>query len=160
MLKKEQRVQVSEYLANESVMRVAHKAASTFSKSLSPQEIENCIVTAIWRASNKFEESKGTKFTSYLHRGVVFECLTQRKSNKSLGRQAFSLGSSEDPVDYFNSVDMIDAIKSKCEDPELVIDRFYLNLTYKELAAKHGVVEETIRQRLKKNLNKLKSTLN
>jgi DNA-directed RNA polymerase specialized sigma24 family protein len=54
---------------------------------------------------------------------------------------------------------MMDAIQVKCDDPELVIDRFYNGMTIRELAKARRVCGETIRIRLKKNLKKLEAVL-
>jgi len=53
----------------------------------------------------------------------------------------------------------MDLIKKVCEDPQLVIDRFYKDMTIKELAKSHRVCGETIRTRLQKNLQKIKLSL-
>ena len=160
MLSKNQKKLANEYLTDPVVSKVAYKAAASFSKELNKHEIDNCVTAAVFRAITKFDEDRGAKFSSYLYRGVIFECLTQRKAAKRGYIATTVRGHFEDPVDHFESIDMIDTIQEKCHDPDLVIDRFYLNLTYKELANKHGVVEETIRQRLKKNLIILQSVLN
>lgn len=65
-------------------------------------------------------------------------------------------------ADNYNPVaeiDMIDTIEAKCEDPTLVIDRFYKNMTINELAKNRKVCGETIRIRLKKNLEKLRFSM-
>jgi DNA-directed RNA polymerase specialized sigma24 family protein len=65
----------------------------------------------------------------------------------------------QDFYDPTIAVDMLDTINTKCEDPSLVIDRFYNNMTIGELAKARGVCGETIRIRLKKNLEKLRLSL-
>lgn len=149
---------VDAYLQDENLTRIANFAASTFTKTLSRDEIKTCILTALWRAANKYDRRKRAKLTTYLYNGVVFECLNQKRFNAS--RRAFSL---ENEVTckhkVFEGVDMIDAINKKCDDPELVIDRFYEGMTIAELAKKHNTCNETIRVRLKKNLEKLKDLL-
>jgi DNA-directed RNA polymerase specialized sigma24 family protein len=139
-------------------MRVAYGAASSFSHSLSKDEIQSCILNALWRATNKYNKRNKTKFTSYLHQGVVYECLSQKKFNKSKRSQVLH----ENIQDFYDptiAVDMLDTINTKCEDPSLVIDRFYNNMTIGELAKARGVCGETIRIRLKKNLEKLRLSL-
>lgn len=158
---------LNNYLNDEDVMKVAHSAAASFSGVLSKDEIYTCILNAIWKASEKYLENgpdgdgRTTKFTSYLHNGVVFECLTQRKFNAnrasvSLNRHnpSFLCGNDETA-----SIDMLDEISRKCDDPVLVYDRFYKNMSIKELAEIRGVTGEAIRIRLKKNLKKLKKSL-
>lgn len=149
---------IDKYLNDPDVMRIAHSAASTFYPSLSRDEIQSCILNALWRASNRYNKRNKIKFTSYLYNGVVFECLSQRKFNKS--KRVSTLNeNSEDKYNPVDEIDMMDTINTKCEDPELIIDRFYNNMTIKELAKSRGVCGETIRIRLKKNLEKLRFSL-
>jgi len=149
---------IDKYLNDPDVMSIAYSAASSFSPSLSKDEIQSCILNALWRAMNRYNKRNKIKFTSYLHNGVVFECLSQRKFNKSK-KQATLHDNIEDERDPVAEIDMMDTIHAKCEDPTLVVDRFYKNMTIKELAKDRGVCGETIRIRLKKNLDKLRSSL-
>lgn len=149
---------IEKYLSDSNVMRVAYSASSSFSTTLSKDEIQSCILNALWRASKKYNKRNKTKFTSYLYNGVVFECLSQRKFNRS--KRGVTLN--ETIADNYNPVaeiDMIDTIEAKCEDPTLVIDRFYKNMTINELAKNRKVCGETIRIRLKKNLEKLRFSM-
>lgn len=149
---------IDKYLNDSDVMSVAYGAASSFSTSLSKDEIQSCILNALWRAANRYNKRNKMKFTSYLHNGVVFECLSQRKFNKSK-RLSVLHDNIEDERDPIGEIDMMDTINTKCDDPTLIVDRFYKNMTIKELAKSRGVCGETIRIRLKKNLEKLRISL-
>jgi len=149
---------IDRYLNDSNVMRIAYSAASSFSPCLSRDEIQSCILNALWRAANKYNKRNKMKFTSYLYNGVIFECLSQRKFN--LSKKAATLHENvKDSYDPIVDIDMMDTINIKCEDPKLVIDRFYNNMTINELAKDRGVCGETIRIRLKKNLEKLRYSL-
>ena len=147
---------IDKYLENQDVMKVAYKAASTFSKVLSKDEIKSCVMNALWKADKNYDEKNTTKFTSYLHRGVVFECLTQRKFNKRQNAAPLTHLIS-DNKDYFSSVDFKDAIDSKCDDPSLIYDKFYKDMTFEEMGKERGVCGERIRQRVEKNLSILRN---
>ena len=54
---------------------------------------------------------------------------------------------------------MLDEINFACEDPTLILDRFYKNMSIKEIAESRGVCGETIRIRINKNLKKLQNSL-
>ena len=144
---------IEEILKDQNIVRIANKAASSFASVLSRDEIQTCILSALWKAKKKYKPNSKCKFTSYLHKGVVFECLTQRKFNLEKTKQLTI--SIEDKKSGTDTVDMLDQINA-CEDPELIYDRFYKNMTIKEIATDRGVCGETIRIRLKKNLKKLK----
>lgn len=177
---------IDEKLKDEDLMRIARSAANSFSPVLSQDEIESCILTALWKATDKYDNNSKTKFSTFLYNGVKMECLTQRKFNLShrnknnrdnnskkvyplrfmstaTGRssrasEVTSKNNIEDPHNYIETVDMIDEIKN-LSDPDLVFDRFYKNMSIKEIAQKRGVCGETIRIRLKKNLKNLKRNL-
>lgn len=145
------------YVNDVEVMKVAQNAASSFRNVLSPDEIKSCILNAILRAVKKYDKRSKTKFTSYLHNGVVFECLSQRKFNRNNNNQLHTnISDHRDEVSDFETRDLIESV---CDDPSLVIDRFYGNMTIKELAEKRSVCGETIRIRLNKNLEKIKHAL-
>jgi len=156
---------IEEMLKNKDIIRISESAASSFRSSLSDEEIKNCIYNAIWKANNRFDDSKNTKFTSYLHRGVVLECLDQQKANKGKIKtksfhyqDSYNTSSVSCVFNRFNEIDMMDEIE-RCEDPKLLYDRFYLNMTIGELAKSRNVCGETIRTRLEKNLKKIKISL-
>jgi DNA-directed RNA polymerase specialized sigma24 family protein len=146
------------YVNDVETMNVAQNAASSFRKILSQDEIKSCILNAILRAVNKYDKRSKAKFTTYLHSGVVFECLSQRKFNRNNNAQLqVNIPDRRDPFVDFETRDLIESV---CDDPSLVIDRLYGDMTIKELASTRGVCGETIRIRLNKSLEKIKYALN
>jgi DNA-directed RNA polymerase specialized sigma24 family protein len=149
---------MEQYLSNEDIMKVAHHASSTFTRTLSKDEIKSCILRALWRAAGKYDKSKLTKLTTYLYNGVIFECLNQKRANKPRCTSIMYIDK-PCPSRQIERLDMLDAIYAKCDCPELVVDRFYGGMTIQELAEKHSTSNETIRLRLLKNIEKLKPVL-
>ena len=146
------------YVNDVETMNVAQNAASSFRKILSQDEIKSCILNAILRAVNKYDKRSKAKFTTYLHSGVVFECLSQRKFNRNNNAQLqVNIPDRRDPFVDFETRDLIESV---CDDPSLVIDRLYGDMTIKELADTRGVCGETIRIRLNNSLEKIKYALN
>ena len=146
------------YVNDVETMNVAQNAASSFRKILSQDEIKSCILNAILRAVNKYDKRSKAKFTTYLHSGVVFECLSPRKFNRNNNAQLqVNIPDRRDPFVDFETRDLIESV---CDDPSLVIDRLYGDMTIKELADTRGVCGETIRIRLNKSLEKIKYALN
>lgn len=152
---------IEELLADLDIIKVSENAASTFRKDLTEDEIQNCIYNAVWQASKKYDPKMETKLTSYIHNGVVFQCLSQKKMNTlsntiSLDKKPSGYHNRVDP--NFERIDMMDEI-AQCEEPMLIYDRFYGNMTINELAERHGVCGETVRIRLRKNLKMIKKSL-
>ena len=146
-------------ITKDDLERIAGKASYTFLGVLSDEEIESCILNAYWKASSKYNDKKNTKFTTYFYKGVLMECLTQKKFN--LNRPTYKI---YENIAYSNNseidtVDMIDELKTHCDDFDLIFKRFYQNMSIREIASSRGVSGETIRIKIKKNLAKLRSKM-
>jgi len=150
----------SENIFYEDVVKILQKACSTFRRVLCQEEISTCCINALWKAIDRYYLDSKCKFTTYLYKGVVMECLSQKKFNKEKLRFGGKIHANiQDPKTNYESVDMMDEIQFACEDPTLITDRFYKNMSIKEIAENRGVCGETIRIRINKNLKKLRSSL-
>jgi DNA-directed RNA polymerase specialized sigma24 family protein len=147
---------------NEEVRKIGNAAAKSFRKFLSKEEIDSCIMIALWRVTKEFDSEKG-KFSTYLYRGVVLECLTawkfntdKKRTNKKVTEKNPLLKSEYN--EEIADIEAVDFVKN-FEYPELMIDRFWSNKTLSEIAKTNNVSVETVRIRIKKNLENMKSTL-
>ena len=143
-------------LKHSDIIAIAASVATTFTYILTLDEIDTCMKNAMWKALKKYDDKRGCKFTTYFYKGMVMECLTQQKfylNNRSNERYVHK--NTPDPIDYNLRTEMLDLVMN-CDDPDLMYNRFYKNMTVKELAEKMGVCGETVRMRIKKNLKKLK----
>ena len=149
--------EIIEKIENQDVLGIASSAASPFISVLSKDEINTCILNAVWKALKKYDSRVGCKFTTYLYKGVALECLNQQKNNSS--KTSYILHKNlPDPIDHTLRIDMLDLIKH-CDEPEWIYDRYYKNMTIKELAQQRGICGEAIRMKIKKTLKKLKEHL-
>ena len=101
---------------------------------------------------------KNTKFTTFFYKGVLMEC--QHKVfnlNKPTYRIYENIAFKNNQE--IEKIDMIDEIETHCDDPDLMMDRFYQNMSVREIAKSRGVSGETIRIKIKKNLAKLRSKM-
>ena len=146
-------------LTKEDLEKIANKASNSFLGVLSSDEVEVCILNAFWKAYKKYDPSAGTKFTTYFYNGVVMECLSQKKFNLNYPYMRIHDNIVSAPYRDVERIDMLDEVSSSCEDPQLIFDRFYKNMTVKEIALSRGVCSETIRIKINKNLTKLKRKL-
>lgn len=141
-------------MVDENIVKIAKSASSRFSSTLSKDEIYTCVLNAIWKASERHDPERGTKFTTYLYNGIIMECLTQQKFNKNK-----SVAKLHDNIpEYINRAEIIDLMDEiqNCDNPSIIIDYYFNNKSIKEIAQEQGVSGETIRLKLKKNLEKLK----
>lgn len=151
-------MKLEEILKDQDMIKIANKAAQSFSEVLSKDDIENCILSAAWVAVNNFDESKKTKFSTYLYKGVYYECLKQIKIQKKSALTNRNLMNYSTINSEVSKIDLFDEIGA-CANPDIIFDKFYSNMTLDEIAKKKGVSKETIRFRLKKDINLLKTRL-
>jgi len=159
--------QLKKVLEDKETMNIANYAASGYSGSLTKDEIENCIYNAVWNALDKFDESKGAKFSTFLHRGVRLQCqkrLNFNKRYKTINYYEDSVCSkiNKNINQEIYSQDLKFEIKDEienCEDPDILYDRYYNNMTLTEIANKKNTSYETIRNKIKKNLKIIKKRI-
>jgi DNA-directed RNA polymerase specialized sigma subunit len=146
-----------DFMVDENIVKIAKSASSRFSNTLSKDEIYTCVLNAIWKASERHDPKLGSKFTTYLYNGVIMECLTQQKFNRN--RSVAKLHDNiPETFNHADSIDLFDEIQG-CDNPSIILDYFFNNKSIKEIAQEQGVSGETIRLKLKKNLEKLKTKL-
>ena len=87
------------------------------------------------------------------------ECLTQKKFNLNKPTYRIYENIAFKNNQEIEKIDMIDEIETHCDDPDLMMDRFYQNMSVREIAKRRGVSGETIRIKIKKNLAKLRSKM-
>ena len=72
---------ITDAVTQEDLEKIASKASHSFLRVLTSEEVEICVMNALWKAAEKYDESSGCKFTTYFYNGVVMECLSQKKFN-------------------------------------------------------------------------------
>lgn len=143
-------------LKDQNVISVAKSATRKYNKVLSQDEIEDCIINGVWYSLEKFDETRGVKFTTFLHRGVIIQCQKRLKSN----RKPLDLipDYAQCPVNFELKIEMEDEVNN-CEDPSIIYDRFYMNKTLSEMAKTRNVTSQTIRNKIKKNISQIQNRL-
>ena len=79
---------------------------------------------------------------------------------KNIYKKEFSYTTNTDDVyKTLEYVDMMDEIFTYCEDPDIIYDRYYKNMTIQEIANQRQKSGQTIRVKIKKDLQRLKNNL-
>lgn len=160
-------IKLKKVLEDKETMNIANYAASGYNNSLTKDEIENCIYNAVWNALEKFDESRGTKFSTFLHRGVRLQCQKRLNFNKKYKTSQYYDNTNYGILDskiksktYSQDLkfELKDEIEN-CEDPDILYDRFYKNMTLNEIAENKNTSYETIRNKIKKNLKIIKKRI-
>lgn len=141
-----------------ALLKIANRAASRFYGSMNKEEIDSCIINAVWKALQSYEEGSNCKFSSYLYIGVLMECQAFYRTN--IHKKEFSYITNTDcSYKTLEYVDMMDEIYTYCEDPDIIYDRYYKEMTVQEIADKTKKSGQTIRVKIKKDLQRLKNNL-
>jgi DNA-directed RNA polymerase specialized sigma24 family protein len=146
-------------LENKDYQAVMNKAASSFSRQLSKDEIHTCKLHAMWKSLKNWDKNKASKFTTYLYNGVRYECIREvkfKKKDYGMGgkelEHVFASGNM-----HIGEIDILDEIKA-LPDAEIMLDRAK-NYTIKEISDKHDINRETIRRKIKNSSKVLLSRL-
>jgi RNA polymerase sigma factor (sigma-70 family) len=145
-----------EYWKSSDVQNIMNKVANRYRKSIDMDDIESIKMQTLWRCIDKYDETRGTKFTSYLYQQITFAFKNKLKkkrmefNNDSIEKQDTNTGNKMEVFDILTGL-----------EPELrdVIDkRFYHNMTMVEIGKSNGYSRETARRRLKKALKICRKT--
>jgi DNA-directed RNA polymerase specialized sigma24 family protein len=144
-------------LKDPNIIALTRSVTNRYRKSLNEDEIKSCILSALSRSISNFDPCKNSKFTTYLHKGLKIECLTQIKKNKPLLKFSTKAMSkvddkSETQMMIIEVMDEIDRLK----DGHLVVDKYLNNYTAKEIAVKNDIHPETVRIKIKKTIESLR----
>jgi hypothetical protein len=152
-------------LKNEDYIKIMGKACVPFYWILSPDEIETCKMTALWKALRGYKENtvgqnnKAVKFTSYLYRGVFLECKTYtkfiQKGRQDSGLSDFNSGSTDKNISSYELIEELNGVK----DGDLLYDCYFNNHSIEEISQKTGLSKQTMGAKKKKALERLRKRL-
>ena len=146
---------IEEALKDQDILKIMNKACQSFSKQLDQDTIYTCKINALWKSLVNFNPSKNTKFTTYLYKGVLIECLksikfeNKNKCAKKILHENIPSKSNENIL-----IELVDILDSE-EEKQLIIDK-YMNKTIQEMSKSRSYSRETVRKKLKKIYTKIK----
>jgi|TARA_R100000278_G_scaffold37075_1_gene33234 RNA polymerase sigma factor (sigma-70 family) len=143
-------IKMENALKNKDIVNIMNEASKKFIKQLDQDSIYSCKLRALWKSFVNFNPEKGSKFTTYLFNGVMYECLKELKFVKKGQIQSKKLHhniQSKDSSDML-LVDILDEAKNDTER-SLIHDKM-CKLSNQQIAEKYGVTRETMRKRYKK----------
>jgi len=142
---------IEEALQDQDIVNIMNKAAGSFRRQLSEDEVYTCQINALWKAIVNYDPNKAAKFTTYLYSGVRIECIREVKFKQKKHQPLHS--NIADERDHFLLVDIMDEINN-CQDKNLILDRMS-SMTIKEIAEKYDCNRETVRRKIKKTTEQL-----
>jgi hypothetical protein len=134
---------------------IMSSSAKSFTSILSKDEIDGCKYRALWKAIVNFDESRGVKFLTFLHKGVFYECKTAIKpyikdKTKYIDPD-FLINVEDNKISDFDFEDL-----KSIEDGEILIDIYLYRFKMKELTVKYNLTANEITKRKNRVLSELR----
>lgn len=136
------------------IVKIMNKASRSFAKDLDADAITTCHLNALWKCFMNYKPDFNTKFTTYLYKGVLIECIKETKFQAKMSRHK----PIHNNVPSVQSPRILDDIMEHLdteEEKSILYDKF-CNFTIQEIAEKRGYSRETARKRLQKIYKKIK----
>jgi len=129
------------------VKSIMNKVSNKYKNNIDIDDIESIKMNTLWSCIRKFDESKGTKFTSYLFQQLTYAFKNKVKSKRS----EFNFEEIEkQDLHYQDKLDVIDILNSLDEETiHILQQKFYQNMTMKEIGKTNGYSRETARRKFK-----------
>jgi RNA polymerase sigma factor (sigma-70 family) len=138
----------------QEIQNVMNNIAARYKRNIDVDDIESIKMDVLWRCVKKYDPNKGCKFTSYLYQQFSY-AMKNKVKKKSLEFNVISGHIDAKTIDRMEIVDIITGLDA--EDYQIIQQRFYDNLTMKEIGVKNGYSRETARRKLKNVLTLCKN---
>lgn len=140
-------LQFEEKWNSQDIQNIMNKVTNRYKRNVDHDDIESIKMNTLWVCIKKYDETKGTKFTSYLYQQLSYAMKNEVKKKRT-----------EYNVDNVEKVDSGTLLKMEVmdvitgleeQDLEIIHQRFFHNMTMKEIGKTNGYSRETARRRLK-----------
>jgi RNA polymerase sigma factor (sigma-70 family) len=134
-----------------NVRNIMNKVSNRYKQNIDFDDIESIQMQTLWKCIEKYDPERGTKFTSYVYQQLSYALKNKvKKKRNEFNVEEFDKAD----FNYANKLEVMDIVGDLEEDDKQVIEqRFYHNMTMKEIGRANGYSRETARRRLKKALN-------
>lgn len=137
-------------------MNILNSVVKGFRRFIYREDIEYIKDYSLWEAIRKYDFNKHTKFSTYLYQTTRWKCLEYIRLRKPISKDYIEIDSQNHKYKtnyrYINTI-----LDLTNENKNLLIDRYIGRLTIKEMGEKYEIPQETIRIKLKKIIEKIKT---
>lgn len=165
-----------EYINNNDIKNIIYAVGSKY-PYIAEDDKSSISLTTLWKCIEKYDDTKGAKFTSYLYQQLVFAYKNELKKKSHIypmggikeldsayAVSTFSYSkskrrdTSERKITNEYAKSIVDPIIDSVSDDNrnILNQRFFHNMTMKEIAKQNGYSRETARRQLKKAINECK----
>tara|TARA_Y100000004_G_C8876160_1_gene395495 strand:- start:127 stop:648 length:522 start_codon:yes stop_codon:yes gene_type:complete len=164
--------QFEEKWNDSNIKNIMNKISNRYIKNIDFDDIESIKMNTLWKCIEKYDKNRGTKFTSYLYQQLSYAFknkvkkkrveftlsdMDESKSGYTVA-QCLHRGMEKQKNNYLSKIEVIDIVSDlEPEVAHIIKQRFYNNMTMKEIGKRNGYSRETARRKLKNAIKICKS---
>jgi len=138
-------------------LKILNKVRKKYYRLIPQEELERCLLIALWNALRRFNPTKGRKFTSYLYISLEWECCkwitNDKKDAQDNNAQHLDSFVSYEKLEYDQFNDILSVLPKRLS--KVIEQKILYNMTFKEIAKKNKYSHETARKRFLEGLGTL-----
>lgn len=139
-----------------NVRNIMNKVSNRYKRNIDLDDIESIQMNTLWQCIEKYDEERGTKFTSYLYQQLSY-AMKNKVKKKRVEFQVEEFDKQD--TNYSNKLKVLDIMGGlDSETVNILEQRFFHNMTMKEIGKKNGYSRETARRRLRNAIKICKTT--
>ena len=141
---------IENYLKDKNILNIMNKVSFPYKNNIDHDEIDSIKMDILWDCINKYDPTRGSKFTSYLYQQLSFAFRSRVKKKKKEYSSEFvrdntpCLKTQSDT----NCYDILEGLP--LDVSSIIKQRFVENMTMKEIGNANGYSRETARRKLLK----------
>lgn len=149
-----------EAMSNMDNIKIMNSVASRFCAQIPANILKQCKLLGLWKALKSHDFNQKRKFTTSLYKFVLWECqkeirsrTQQKKKNDKFIIYAEQYQKTSKPEQF--NLEMLQGLPEY--EMGLLYDRFFLELTYKEIGKSRGISKQAAERHIKKVLLDLRN---
>lgn len=145
---------IENYLKDSNIRNIINSVSNKFMYALDHNDISSIAMVTLWKCIEKYDPTKGAKFTSYLYQQLSYALKNELKKKNI----EYASDSIEQPISFSIKNEVFDILESLPNGMKTLLEqRFFHNMTMTEIADENGYSRETARRRLKKAIRMCKN---
>jgi RNA polymerase sigma factor (sigma-70 family) len=145
---------IENYLKDSNIRNIINSVSNKFMYALDHNDISSIAMVTLWKCIEKYDPTKGAKFTSYLYQQLLYALKNELKKKNI----EYASDSIEQPISFSIKNEVFDILESLPSGMKTLLEqRFFHNMTMTEIADENGYSRETARRRLKKAIRMCKN---
>ena len=139
---------IESLLKDKNIINIMNKVSSHYKNNIDYDEIDSIKMDTLWNCINKYDSTKGSKFTSYLYQQLSFALRSRIKKKKKEYAAEYIQDTSVCSKSQ-SDITCYDILEGLAIDVSSIIkQRFVENMTMNEIGSANGYSRETARRKL------------